>query len=83
MQTGYIMPRTKGTPRRLFHFLGSGHKANISHGTRSLVANPNPTSGLETNATGPGGHTSIHTGPGGWGSHTPPLEASTGAPTPG
>lgn len=53
MQTGYIMPRPKGTPRRLLHFLGSGHKANISHGTRSLVANPNPTSGLETNATGP------------------------------
>lgn len=85
MQTGYIMPRPKGTPRRLLHFPGSGHKANISTWDKIPAANPNPTSGLEATAPdprGPGGHTSIHKGPGGWGSPTPPLEASTGAPLP-
>lgn len=79
MQTGYIMPRPKGTPRRLLHFPGSGHKANISTWDKIPAANPNPTSGLEATALGPGGHTSIHKGPGG-GSPTPPLEASTGGP---
>lgn len=40
MQTGYIMPRPKGTPRRLLHFPGSGHKANIS--TRDKISNSKP-----------------------------------------
>lgn len=70
MQTGYIMPRPKGTPRRLLHFPGSGHKANISTWDKIPAANPNPTSGLEATALGPGGHTSIHKGPGGGEPHT-------------
>lgn len=65
MQTGYIMPRPKGTPRRLLHFPGSEHKANISTWDKIPAANPNPISGLEATALGPGGHTSIHKGPGG------------------
>lgn len=58
MQTGYIMPRPKGTPRRLLHFPGSGHKANISTWDKIPAANPNPTSGLEATAPDPGGHCS-------------------------
>lgn len=65
MQTDYIMPRPKGTPRRLLHFPRNRHQADIS--TRSLAANPNLTPGLEATTPSPGGHTFFHTGPGGRG----------------